>query len=492
MAAIANLAVSVTARVGKFVKGMRRAGKRLRKFSRGVAASAKRVAKFGFALGAIATGGLVLLTRKAFAAGDSLAKVADKLGIATEKLAGLRLAAKLGGVETRTLDMALQRMLRRVSEAALGTGEAQQAIKDLGLEAKALNSLTPDKMLGRFADALAGVANQNDRIRLAFKIWDSEGVAMVNVVNGGSQALEEFQKQAVRFGTAIDRKAAAKIELANNAIELLKEKVAGLGRTIAIVAAPLVIALANDMQTLGGTAKSMGNKIAEGVKWAVVALGGMFDTLAQLELGWIRFRVTGQRALLAIVKSVDSAVRTSAVILSAVGNALLDKFIDTSRLPLIFKGAAAAMRVGLNQFVDQVDAAIKAMDIPSVAGSIAAFEEEIAAGADKAFEALKKLTLEPPSKALLNWFDALMVKVDELAAKIAGAATEQRGIPALAGAGGRGPKAGLRSLSQLGGTAGARAVSRAETNQAKELAELKKLNTTLTAIKQKSAGGMKP
>jgi len=114
---------------------------------------------------AAATAGVVTLTvawgkmRSSMADIDALAKTSDKLGVATEKLAGLRHGAELSGVGADKMEMALQRMTRRIAEAAKGSGEAQDALKQLGVDAQALAKLPADQQLSKIADAMAGVTN---------------------------------------------------------------------------------------------------------------------------------------------------------------------------------------------------------------------------------------------------------------------------------------------------------------------------------------------
>jgi hypothetical protein len=92
---------------------------------------------------------------------------ADKIGVGVEALQELRFAAKASGVEQQTLDMALQRFTRRAAEAAQGTGEAKDALAQMGI---ALRDQSGN--LRRSEDPA-------ERVPLAFKLFDSEGVALV-------------------------------------------------------------------------------------------------------------------------------------------------------------------------------------------------------------------------------------------------------------------------------------------------------------------------
>lgn len=176
---------------------------------------------------------------------DNVAKTSDKLGIATEKLAGLRLAAEESGVASNTLDMALQRMVRRVSEAAVGTGEAQGALRELGIDAKALASLAPDEQFRAIADAMGRVGPQADKVRLAFKLFDSEGVALVNTLKIGREGLDATQKAAAGLGIAIDREAIRKLEQANDAMGRVGKAADGVQNSLAILLAPAIEKVAN-------------------------------------------------------------------------------------------------------------------------------------------------------------------------------------------------------------------------------------------------------
>ena len=88
----------------------------------------------GGALAGVATvGGLAALVDSSISAADAIGKTADTIGVGVEALQELRFAAKASGVEQQTLDMALQRFTRRAAEAAQGTGEAKDALAQMGI-----------------------------------------------------------------------------------------------------------------------------------------------------------------------------------------------------------------------------------------------------------------------------------------------------------------------------------------------------------------------
>lgn len=244
---IAKLSINLGADTSDFRKKMDAAAKKVDRFRQGVDVAGKALIGLGAAAGAAAVAGLVLVTKEAFKSLDSLAKVSDRLGIATEALAGLRFAAGQAGIQTSQLDMALQRMTRRVAEAGMGTGEAVKALQELGLSAQDLSRLSPDEQFYQIAEALNAIPNQADRVRLAFKLFDAEGVALLQLTQNGAAGIQAMVAEADRLGLAVNRVNAKQIENANDAYDRMGKALQGIGNTIAVTIAPFIEVLTNKL-----------------------------------------------------------------------------------------------------------------------------------------------------------------------------------------------------------------------------------------------------
>lgn len=311
MATIGSLAVNIIARTDKLNKGLGKSQKAITKFAASAGAAAAKVAKFGAAATAAGAGLATVFVRQQFAAIDSIGKMSERLGIATEQLSGLHHAAGMAGIGTNTLDMALQRMARRTSEAARGSGEAVGALQELGLSARTLSQLSPDRQLGRVADALNRVQGQSDRIRLAFKLFDSEGVALLNLTQEGSEGIAAMVAEAERLGLTFDKAGFEKIKAANDAVTRLKSAFTGVWRTAAIQIAPAVERVAKWISTsmeragtlqsifrgIGNTFHSIRNfvdqirvlfiKTQVGFNKIIIAMGDGLNSLAQKTIEFI-------------------------------------------------------------------------------------------------------------------------------------------------------------------------------------------------------------
>lgn len=242
MASIGSLTASLELESGAFIRNMERARTTLNQFSsrsqralraveqsfnrfdRAVTNSLRNMLSFRAILGTVAgTAGLGLVVKRSIEAADSIAKTADKIGVATGALQELRYAAELAGVQQNTLDMALQRFTRRAAEAAQGTGEAKDALATLGVQLRdSTGALRPtEALLSDVADAFTRIENPADRVRLAFKLFDSEGVVMVNMLRNGAAALEETRQQARDLGLVLEDDLLRNAEATNDSITTL-------------------------------------------------------------------------------------------------------------------------------------------------------------------------------------------------------------------------------------------------------------------------------
>jgi len=269
-----------------------------------------RKALFNFKVGLTAVAGAAgigLLVKSSLQSIDTLGKTAQKLGVTSQALQKLRYASNLAGVETRTVDMAVQRFTRRLSEAANGTGEAKDALKELGLNAKELAKQPLDKQMLALADAFDNVQSSGDKVRLAFKLFDSEGVAFVNTLEGGSAALQQMFQDAEGLGFILSSSAVKGVEEANDAMMKLGTMFGGVRDQLVAALAPALRVIVDLMR----------NKLVKAIETA----GGIKKFAKELAIGVInlvesiaraiyRFAVQSQRVIFGLV---DAAAVLSSV-----------------------------------------------------------------------------------------------------------------------------------------------------------------------------------
>lgn len=164
---------------------------------------------------------------------DQLQKLNLRLGASVEALSELKYVAELGGVSFNTLTTGFQRMTRRIAEAANGTGEAKNALAELGLSATALAQLKPEDQFEAIAEAMLGISKDSDKVRLAMKLFDSEGVALIQTMEGGAAAIQSTREEARRLGRTISQEQADSAAKFNDAWNRIKSTFEGAAQTIA-------------------------------------------------------------------------------------------------------------------------------------------------------------------------------------------------------------------------------------------------------------------
>jgi len=233
-------------------------------------------------VGAVGSAGIGLLISRSLAATDALAKTATRIGTTTEALSRLHFAAELSGVSTDTLNMAMQRFTRRTAEAARGTGEARDAIRELGLSANDLLRLDLDEQMIKLADAFSGVEADADKVRLAMKLFDSEGVALVQTLSAGSAGLREMFSEAELLGAVMSTDAAKGVEDARDELTRLSTVFSGITAQVTAALAPAI----------GGFTE----KLTEMIKEVAASQGGFREfarTLAKNVLGTLLSLIRG-------------------------------------------------------------------------------------------------------------------------------------------------------------------------------------------------------
>ena len=228
MAVIGEIAVQFVAHANKYFKTTKKVRKDTTKTAK--AFKALRLAALA------ASAAFANEMRKSLSRLDEVAKVSRKLGIASEEFMALAHAARISGISQNTFAMAMQRMTRRVAEAAKGMGEAQGALKALRIDAEALAAMTPDQQFRKLAEAFQDVEGSSEQLRLAFKLFDSEGTAMLEMLRLSTEQLTELEHAAKRLGMTFSEGELAAIETFNDTLTTMQGAIEGLaGRSMVMM-----------------------------------------------------------------------------------------------------------------------------------------------------------------------------------------------------------------------------------------------------------------
>jgi|14BtaG_2_1085337.scaffolds.fasta_scaffold00094_47 hypothetical protein len=332
-------------------------------------------------VGVAGAAGFGYLIKSSLNATDNLSKVASKIGTTTEALSRLQYAAQISGVETNTLNMALQRFTRRAAEAAQGTGEAKNAIRELGLDARKLQQLPLDQQMLQLANAFEQVDTEADKLRIAFKLFDSEGAALVNTLALGSDGMEKLFGRAKSLGIVMSSEAALGAEKANDAFtdllfigKGLKDQFsAALAPAIADAAKALTDFLIKTSKAEGGIAKfaqTLAVGFLEGIRSVIIALDQLsvnLDTVSNAAGNFfMKFEQNAKKGRFEYLQSKLSDLQDLQEVMLSGGT----KGIGIIDYMMYGKGKAGASKVQ--------------KDINAIVGELTVLQAELAEGKDKA------------------------------------------------------------------------------------------------------------
>lgn len=223
----------------------------------------------GFALGGA---GLTALANQAVTLSDEIAKTATRLGVTTDELQRYRFAAELSGVQTATLEMGLQRFGRRLGEAAQGAGEAKPALEALNVSVRNVDgTLRPvNEVFDEAITKLSQVEDVTIRNALAMKLFDSEGVALVQIGDN----IERLKRQADELGLIIPE------ELLRNAEEL-NDQLTIVQKTLSVKLTAALLKIAPQLSQMADGFLAIANN-SEAI---VSALGTFAKILLSIKLG---------------------------------------------------------------------------------------------------------------------------------------------------------------------------------------------------------------
>jgi len=219
-------------------------------------------------------GGLGLLAKNALTTGDVIHKMNIRLGISTETLSELEHVSNLSGVAFQTTAKSYQKMQENISDAATGLGTAKNSIEEMGLDIAKLHALSPEKQFEAIADAMTGITNQSDKVRIATDIFGGRGVEMLQIMDKGAEGIAEMRDQAERLGMTLSQDAANKIAGTNDAIARLTGSIRGTALAIVADLSPQITEMVDWFaKSVPAALRSTAEGYAEIYQWIKKILG---------------------------------------------------------------------------------------------------------------------------------------------------------------------------------------------------------------------------
>lgn len=236
MADLAKYVVALEAQTAKYEAQLNRANKKLASFDKRQRKTLDTI-RAGFAAlgGLAAVRGLSRFVKSSIDAADRANKFSQQVGVSTETITGLELAAKLAGVTMRDVEVGMRRFGRAISDANAGLSTQLRAFKDLDVAfANSDGSMrSVDDALRDVADRFAVMEDGARKVARAQELFGRSGSLLIPMLNKGADGINEVIKVSRDLNLVWTQEAAAAAEDFNDRLALLGAVVQGAGNALA-------------------------------------------------------------------------------------------------------------------------------------------------------------------------------------------------------------------------------------------------------------------
>ncbi len=191
------------------------------------------------AAGVLLAGVLLGVAVMAADAADAIGKGATRTALSVEAYQELKFAFEQAGLTATELEQAMAKQSEAMAQLAANAGPAADGYKALGLEAADFAGLNAEEKLRLTAEALAGVTDEQERLRIAQQIYGAElGGKLLPVLEGGAENLDEMAKVARDLGIVMSGEQVEAAELFNDTLAQMFELLAGIRNQIGLALLP--------------------------------------------------------------------------------------------------------------------------------------------------------------------------------------------------------------------------------------------------------------
>ena len=280
MANLGKAVVELSADTARFTGDIGRAAVM---FDKQMASMAATASKIGTAVGvasAVVGSGLALMVRNAIDTADAMGKLSQKVGITTEKLSELKLAAELGDLGGEGFEKGLREFNRSLVEAQDEGSKTAEVFKALGVDVKQ----GPEVALRQFAEAMSKLDDGQLKTAASMEILKKSGSDWIPTLNAGAKGFDDAAQKARGLGLVISGDFAKNAEAFNDNLKLMGKSVDALAISIA---GPLVQGLSTLIGNLAEAAtknKLLWQGMMEGAKLAAATFA-KFPKTSPFNLG---------------------------------------------------------------------------------------------------------------------------------------------------------------------------------------------------------------
>ena len=169
-----------------------------------------------------------------------------------------------------------------------GKGELKGVLEqyNIAVTDAAGNTRATGDVLNDLANVMSRADSEAERLRIAFKAFDSEGAALVNMLKGGSAGLDDYRQKARRLGLVIRDDLIDNAATANDQLTTLGRVLKTQVTAAVVEMAPKITEISSDILTWVEANQSLIQQdlqnVYEGIASGLKSIAGAYKTIDDL------------------------------------------------------------------------------------------------------------------------------------------------------------------------------------------------------------------
>lgn len=258
MTIVSTLEIRLLADLARLQQDMDRArqtvGNAMDRISASVGNAMKMIAGFAAAL---TVGAFVSFIKGGIDAADSIDELREKTGLLMKDVAGVRLIFQREGFGDQELVVSMSKLSKAITEGGGALGALKISTKDASGEFRSTKDVLYD-----VADRFAAMDNGAQKSALAMDIFGKSGVALIPMLNGGSEGMREMAEMAEKLGLVISQETATAAGDFNDTLFLIGQGSQGVAQGVAAELLPTLNSLAGSFLTGMTSGQKLSNTAA--------------------------------------------------------------------------------------------------------------------------------------------------------------------------------------------------------------------------------------